>query len=102
MNYNKDGFLKKVVSKIDVMGKPINLSYKSSSRIQTIFGGILTSLIYAFSVYSIIYFGSDIVQKKNPTTRYGRFFNGTDPIKMQNIPFVVSVTNANFGSISEP
>jgi hypothetical protein len=82
---------------IDLVGNNISLRHNSHGQIKTITGGIITILILIFSLYCIIYFGQDIIQKEKPISYFSKDFTYTSKVSIKDFPFILSPVNSGGG-----
>jgi hypothetical protein len=74
---------------LDVMAYSIKSTYRNSSTAKSILGGILTFFAIIFAIYSILYFGIDIITKKNPITRFSKNYLNESKIYLTDFPFLL-------------
>jgi hypothetical protein len=78
-----------ILEKIDQLGMRLNISHKGNETVKTSIGGIFTICVFSFAIYSIIYFGKDIFEKKMPITRFSKSFANESKIYLEDYPMVV-------------
>jgi hypothetical protein len=81
-----------IINQADFLGYPVELSYKSSHNYKSTLGGILTIFITVFAIYSIIYFGQDMIEKKNPITRLSSIYSTEAKIPLKNLGLLFKFT----------
>jgi hypothetical protein len=86
--------LAKLLTLMDFVGKDISLLHKTSKRVKTVLGGLLTAIISVFSIYSIIYFGRDLFQKENPYSRFSKAYSNSSRVSIKDRPFVFYFSDA--------
>ena len=80
MNYLKN---------IDQLGFSVAITYKDNSTYQTAIGGIFTLIITGFTIFSSIYFGSDIIYKEKPNTRFSQLYINESQYYLKDTPLMM-------------
>jgi hypothetical protein len=81
------------MKKLDFVGNEVSLLHKSSKRVKTVIGGIITSIISIFTLYCAIYFGRGILTKDNPSSRFSKSFTDSSRVRSVDRPYVVYFAN---------
>jgi hypothetical protein len=84
---------------LDFVGKDVSLLHKSSQRVKTVLGGILTTIVSIFSIYSIVYFGRDLFTKENPFSRFSKAYTNSSLVYLKDRPFVFFAADARGNQI---
>ncbi len=72
---NNRNVFEKLFDLIDLVGDQVNILFNGHKRVKSSIGGVLTLLIIIFIVYCCIYYGEDLINKKNPITRFSKETN---------------------------
>ena len=56
------------MERIDIFGKPINVTFKKLEKQRTQLGSLFTLIIVSFTIVELYYFSKDFFQKTNPKT----------------------------------
>jgi hypothetical protein len=83
---------------IDLVSTNVTLLHHRSANLKTYVGSILTLIILIFFIYSISYFGSDLILKQQPITRYSKEYTNTSRIYIKDYPFRIVITDV-FGTL---
>lgn len=85
----KQSFISRSLYFIDILGKPVGLSYNSQPTIKTGIGGFLTSFIYIFTIYFIIILSQELIKKEKPISRFTKSFDKNLDLHLnfEDIPF---------------
>jgi hypothetical protein len=78
---------------IDMVSTEVDLLHNKSSRIKTLMGSLFTLIITIFFIYSIVYFGSDLIFKVKPITRFSKEFTNTSRIYIKDYPIKIAITD---------
>jgi hypothetical protein len=77
---------------IDLVGSKIEILHNNSTIIRTYVGSTLSLIILIFFLYSVIYFGGDLIYREKPISRFSKEF-GVDKIYLKDYPVKISVSN---------
>jgi hypothetical protein len=88
----------KLIKCLDFMGNPMNFKIKKSDTYKTVFGGILSLLLYLCFLYFIYLFGQDFIFKKNPTgyTKTEFHEKGKEKLSLKNDTFFIALRLEDF------
>jgi hypothetical protein len=78
---------------LDIVSPKIELLHLGSTNLKTYIGSILTLIIVIFFIYSISYFGSDLILREQPITRYSKEYSNSSRIYLKDYPIRVLVTD---------
>ena len=83
----------KTLKSLDFMGDPMNFKINQSESFKTVFGGLLSFMIYLSFLYFFYLFGNDFIFKTNPTgyTKTEFFQNGTEKLSLKNETFFIAL-----------
>jgi hypothetical protein len=86
---------------LDLVGAKIELQHKKSTTVKTYFGSTASVGIIVFVIYSIFYFGLDIIKKEEPISRFSKAFVEQSRIYVKDYPIKIVFSNETGGSISD-
>src|SRR4051794_5626681 len=89
---------------LDSLGIDITLTHNSRRNVKTIFGSILTIGIVAFCIYVTVYFGSDIINRTKPISRFSREMRDKAEVTVAEFPLLIeflSPTGSKIPGIEE-
>ncbi|EAR89514.2 transmembrane protein, putative (macronuclear) [Tetrahymena thermophila SB210] len=96
---------KSFLIKIDSFGKTINIYYKNQQVYRTLFGGIMTLIIWAFCGVLCYFFGNQLINKQNPqvitTERYVQQAKRIN-VTRDNLIFMFGLDNINSTFFLDP
>jgi hypothetical protein len=75
---------------IDLNGNGISLRHNSHKQIKTVIGGLITIIITIFSLYCIVYFSQDIINKEKPISLFNKDFTPNSQVFIKDFPFAMS------------
>lgn len=78
-----------LLTRVDLVGKTINVTHKLNNNVKTGVGGLYTILIIAVVIYSLIYFGRDMIEKKEPKIRFNKNFLNESKFYIKDFPLIV-------------
>jgi hypothetical protein len=78
-------FISSHLAKIDLVGNQVSILHNEQKTMKSAIGGTFTLIIFAFSIFCSVYYGQDLVYKKNPISRFSKEYNPL-PISVQDIP----------------
>src|SRR4051812_11377020 len=84
--------IKKYLVDLDQVGPRVNLHYKESPIVKTPLGSIVTLAIFIFFLYSVVYFGSDIIYKEKPISRFSKEYKNDSRIYLKDYPMKIQVS----------
>ena len=87
----------KYLKNIDQLGFSVAITYKDNSTYQTAIGGIFTLIITGFTIFSSIYFGSDIIYKEKPNTRFSQLYTNQSQYYLKDTPLMIVLLD-NYGN----
>lgn len=86
--------LSNLIQSIDSVGVRPEISYKGQTRHKTLMGRILSITLYLSLLAGLIYFGSEIYNRDNPSIITGNIYNSEPPrmnLSPQNFPIAIGV-----------
>jgi hypothetical protein len=86
--------LSKYFLAIDLVSTNVTLLHHRSANLKTYVGSILTLIILIFFIYSISYFGSDLILKQQPITRYSKEYTNTSRLYIKDYPIRIGITDS--------
>jgi hypothetical protein len=78
-----------IFQKIDILGDELNLKYKSSNKLKSTFGALISTILIIFAVIAFFYFGSDIYERKNPISKFIQKYKNNSRIYLKNFPLLI-------------
>jgi hypothetical protein len=78
---------------LDIVGSKIELTHNKSSTIKSYIGSLISTTIVIFFLYSIIYFGSDLIYKEKPISRFSKMYDNSSRIYFKDYPYRISTTD---------
>jgi hypothetical protein len=85
--------LKSLFLDLDLVGVKVDLLHKKSKIVKSYPGSILTLTIIIFFIYSTVYFGSDIIYKEKPISRFSKTYNNATRILLKDYTIKIGVTD---------
>lgn len=86
---------------IDCFGANINLTFRNSNTSKTLIGALLSTIAFGFSIFSIYYFGIDIISKSKPISRFFKELQSESKIFFKEFPLMMQFVNPNNEVIQE-
>jgi hypothetical protein len=86
---------------LDLAGAKIELQHKKSTTIKTYFGSTVSMGIIVFVIYSIFYFGLDIVRKQEPISRFYKDFVQSSRIYLKDYPIKINLSKGVGVAVSD-
>jgi c-di-AMP phosphodiesterase-like protein len=80
---------------IDMVSPKINLLHHSSTNINTYIGSTVTLIIITFFICSAVYFGSDIIFKEQPITRFSKQYTSESRIYIKDYPIQILILDSS-------
>lgn len=74
---------------LDYIGPEIKIMFRNNSRIQTTYGGLLSILVVTLMIFSIYFFGVDLLNKQNPFTLTSQAYSNSSLITLEDYPVFV-------------
>jgi hypothetical protein len=84
--------IKEAIFSIDLVGSKIEILHNNYNSIRTYTGSFLSMIILTFFIYSINYFGSDLMYREKPISQYGKEFS-IEQIYLKDYPLKITVTD---------
>lgn len=82
----------KFLNNFDFLQNEVGLMIEGEERKRTPFGAILTLLIIVMTFVASLFFGEDIIQKRNPKSSFSKFFQEYNYLNLtNNFPIVISL-----------
>jgi hypothetical protein len=86
-------FIESSCKKIDLIGSDIGLKHHNNRKLKSFPGGIISLGIISFMIYTLIYFGRDMFEKKSPISRFTASLLNTSNIFLRDFPIAIAFTD---------
>lgn len=86
---------------IDCFGANINLTFRNSNTSKTLIGALLSTIAFGFSIFSMYYFGIDIISKSKPISRFFKELQSESKIYFKDFLIMMQLVNPNNEVIQE-
>jgi hypothetical protein len=92
-------FIRNAIKSTDTLSDQVQFHYKGSNRIQSIIGGILTTLIGCITMALVVYLGLQLLHKNKPISRFNKTHTSNYTQTLEDFPFLFVVSLPGTGQI---